>query len=188
MNKRLYSLSLITDINSISSPTLKCNWRNESYPCKMCSSNPEPVNFLGNYARNQNNAYSNPYNPRRRNHPNFSWGNQCSSSNPMPSNPPSCEPHMRTFPQPKKKLTIEEMMLQVMTSQAATLKNLENQMGQISSALSSHPLGGPSDTESNPKGVGREYCNVVTLRSGKQVEVKEKLEAEWSKQVVMSLI
>lgn len=40
-----------------------------------------------------------------------------------------------------------------------------------------------SDNESNPKVVGREHCNVVTLHSEKQVVVKEKLEAEGSKQV-----
>ena len=77
-----------------------------------------------------------------------------------------------------------EMMLQLMTSQVATLKNLESQIGQIVPALSSRPQGSlPSDTESNPKGTGREHCNVVTLCSGKQVEVKEKLEEEGSKQV-----
>ena len=99
-------------------------------------------------------------------------------------NPPVFQPQTRNFPPPEKKPTMEEMMLQLMTSQAATLKNLESQMGQIASALSSRPPGSlPSDTESNPKGTGREHCNVVTLRSGKQVEVKEKFEAEGFKHV-----
>ena len=75
-------------------------------------------------------------------------------------------------------------MLQLMTSQAATLKKLESQMGQIASALSSRPPSSlPSDIESNPTGTGQEHCNAITLRSGKQVEVKDKLEEEGSKQV-----
>lgn len=75
-------------------------------------------------------------------------------------------------------------MLQLMTCQIATLKNLENHKGQIASTFSGHPHGSfPNDTESNPKRVGREHCNVVTLRSGKQVELKEKLETEGPKQV-----
>lgn len=45
-------------------------------------------------------------------------------------------------------------------------------MNQIASALSYHP-----------KGVGREHCNIITLHSGKHVEVKEKLDAEESKLV-----
>ena len=93
----------------------------------MCSTNPESVNFVGNYQRNQNNPYSNTYNPGWRNHPNFSWGNQGSATNPRPQNPPGFQPQTRNFPPPEKKPTMEEMMLQLMTSQAATLKNLESQ-------------------------------------------------------------
>ena len=36
----------------------------------------EQANYLGNPARPQNNPYSNTYNPRWRNYPNFSWSNQ----------------------------------------------------------------------------------------------------------------
>lgn len=64
-----------------------------------------------------------------------------------------------------------------MTSQAATLKN-------IAPALISRPKGSlPSDTGTNPQGVGLKHCNAISLHSGKQVEVKVKLEAEGSNQV-----
>ena len=39
--------------------------------------NPALVNYVGSFNRqNQNNPYSNTYNPRWRQHPNFSWSNQ----------------------------------------------------------------------------------------------------------------
>lgn len=51
-------------------------------------------------------------------------------------------------------------------SQAVSIKNVENQMGQIAHALNSRPQGPlPSDTEINP---GRdEQCKAVALRSEK---------------------
>lgn len=92
-----------------------------------CSSNSKSVNFVGNYQGNQNNPYLNIYNPGWRNCPNFLWGNLGCSSNPEPSNPLLVfQPKNRTFPQLEKKPTIEEMMFQLLTSQIATLKNLEN--------------------------------------------------------------
>ncbi|KAK4267615.1 hypothetical protein QN277_024369 [Acacia crassicarpa] len=44
----------------------------------QCSANPEFVNFVNNFNRggNANNPYSNTYNPRWRQHPNFSWNTQ----------------------------------------------------------------------------------------------------------------
>ena len=36
----------------------------------------EHVDYIGNVPRPQNNLYNNTYNPRWRNHLNFSWGNQ----------------------------------------------------------------------------------------------------------------
>ena len=53
----------------------------------------------------------------------------------------------------------------------ASLKNLENQVGQLANNLSRRPQGGlPSNTENNP----REEVNAVTLRSGKELKEVEK--------------
>ena len=53
----------------------------------------------------------------------------------------------------------------------ASLRNLENQVGQLASILSKRPQGGlPSNTEKNL----REKVNVVTLRNGKELEKVEK--------------
>jgi len=57
----------------------------------------------------------------------------------------------------------------MVNSNAATLKTLENQIGQIANALMSRPPGAlPSDTEPNPgKREGKEQVQAITLRSGK---------------------
>ncbi|XP_062103285.1 uncharacterized protein LOC133814326 [Humulus lupulus] len=58
-------------------------------------------------------------------------------------------------------------------SQAASLRNLETQLGQLANELRNRPQGTlPSDTE-NPRKDGKEHCKVVTLRSGKNVELTE---------------
>ena len=53
-------------------------------------------------------------------------------------------------------------------SQGVALRNLENQMGQLASALSSRPSGSlPSNTEI-PKPNRKEHCKAIQLRSGKE--------------------
>src|SRR6195952_2157846 len=45
--------------------------------CQNKNENTNEINFVGNFrGGNQNNPYSNTYNPGWRNHPNFSWSNQ----------------------------------------------------------------------------------------------------------------
>ena len=52
-------------------------------------------------------------------------------------------------------------------SQAAFLRNLENQVGQLANELRNRPHGTLlSDTE-KPKVVGNEHCKAMTLKSGK---------------------
>ena len=64
---------------------------------------------------------------------------------------------------------MEEMFMQFIQSQQASMRNLETQIGQIASALSNRPQGGlPSDTQ-NPREEGKK-CKVITLRSGKELE------------------
>lgn len=58
-------------------------------------------------------------------------------------------------------------------SQAATVKNLENQMGQLATEFRNRPQGAlPSDTK-NPRNFGKEHCKVVSLRSVKILEPKK---------------
>ncbi|KAL5583077.1 hypothetical protein UlMin_015519 [Ulmus minor] len=61
----------------------------------------------------------------------------------------------------------------VIQIQAASLRNLENQVGQLANELKNRPPGTlPSNTES-PKRDGNEHCKAITLRGGKTLEVPE---------------
>ncbi|XP_040934528.1 uncharacterized protein [Gossypium hirsutum] len=63
-------------------------------------------------------------------------------------------------------------------SQAVTLKNLENQIGQLATEFCSRPQGAlPSDIK-NSRNLGKEHCKVVELRNGKILETKEVLVEE----------
>ncbi|KAL5579127.1 hypothetical protein UlMin_011569 [Ulmus minor] len=54
-------------------------------------------------------------------------------------------------------------------NQGVALKNLENQVGQLATMLSSRPSGAlPSNTEV-PQREGKEHCKVIQLRSGKEI-------------------
>ncbi|KAL5552626.1 hypothetical protein UlMin_040027 [Ulmus minor] len=58
-------------------------------------------------------------------------------------------------------------------NQGVALRNLENQVGQLATALSSRPNGAlPSNTE-NPQKNGKEHAKAITLRSGNTVEAPE---------------
>ncbi|XP_062118923.1 uncharacterized protein LOC133832623 [Humulus lupulus] len=73
----------------------------------------------------------------------------------------------------KEYIVKNEAMIQ---SQVASLRNLENQVGQLANELKNRPHGTlPSDTE-NPRSMGKEHCKAVTLRSGKELE-KDKTES-----------
>ncbi|KAL5554123.1 hypothetical protein UlMin_041524 [Ulmus minor] len=133
-------------------------------------------NYVGNYNQGNynsgsynrgNNPYSNTYNPGWRQHPNFSWSNQTgqSSNNPnRPINPNANAP-------PERGDSLEAMMRAFMSktethiqNQGVALRNLENQVGQLATALSSRPSGAlPSNTE-NPQKNGKEHAKAITLR------------------------
>ncbi|XP_021284056.1 uncharacterized protein LOC110416390 [Herrania umbratica] len=147
----------------------------DSHSYDQCPYNSESVQFVGNFNRQQNNPYSNTYNPGWRNHPNFSWSNNAGPSNPKPIMPPGFQQQAR--PQiPEKKSQLEELLLQyisktdaIIQSQGASLRNLETQVGQLANSINNRPQGSlPSDTQINPK--GKEQCQAITLRSGKEIE------------------
>ena len=59
----------------------------------------------------------------------------------------------------------------IVQSQAVSLRNLENQMGQLATAMSSRTQGSlPSNTE-DPRRERKEHCKVISLRSGKNVDI-----------------
>ncbi|KAL5569343.1 hypothetical protein UlMin_025918 [Ulmus minor] len=116
----------------------------------------------GSYNRG-NNPYSNTYNPGWRQHPNFSWSNQTGQSsnnpnrpiNPNTSTPPGFQQQQGQRPQnptqsaPQQRGdSLEAMMRAFMNktethiqNQGVALRNLENQVGQLATALSSRPSG-----------------------------------------------
>ena len=58
-----------------------------------------------------------------------------------------------------------------LNNQAAQLRNLEVQLGQMASLLSKRQQGNfPSTSEVNPRIEGKEHYKVVTLRNGKTLE------------------
>ena len=106
----------------------------------------------------------------------------------MPSNRTSEPPS-------EKKLDLEQALAQMLTShsafmnetkanmqqqetqlnnQAAQLRSLEAQMGQMANLLTERQPGSlPSNSEVNPRREGNEHVKAVTLRSGKDLETKE---------------
>ena len=58
-----------------------------------------------------------------------------------------------------------------LNNQAAQLRNLEVQIGQMASLLSERQHENlPSTSDVNPRREGNEHCKVVTLRSGKTLD------------------
>ena len=59
----------------------------------------------------------------------------------------------------------------IVQSQAVSLRNLENQMGHVTTAMSSRTQGSlPSNTE-DPRRESKEHCKVISLRFGKNVDI-----------------
>ena len=59
-----------------------------------------------------------------------------------------------------------------LNNQAVQLRNLEVQMGQMANLLTERQHGSlPSNSEANPRGEGKKYCKVITLRSGRELEI-----------------
>ncbi|KAL4610105.1 hypothetical protein ACB092_08G028300 [Castanea dentata] len=120
------------------------------------------ANYVSNFQR-QNNPYSNMYNPGWRNHPKFSWSNNQGQAKPP-----------QQFPQQEKKSTLEDMFMQYLQkidvaiqNNSASIRNLEVQIGQLSSMLTERTAGTlTSNTFTNPK----EHVKAISLRSGRTYE------------------
>ncbi|KAL5571470.1 hypothetical protein UlMin_021067 [Ulmus minor] len=169
-------------VNSVQGTGESCVLCNGTHRFESYPSNPESVCYVGNMNCNNNNHFSNTYNPGWRQHPNFSWSNQgagqgSNSAPQRPQFPPGFQqqqkPQTSEFPSSMESLLKEYMARNdaVIQSQAASLRNLENQVGQLANELKNRPPGTlPSNTES-PKRDGKEHCKAITLRGGKTLEV-----------------
>ena len=62
----------------------------------------------------------------------------------------------------------------ILKNQGASLKNLENQVGQLALAIHTRPQGSfPSDTE-NPR-ENNEQCKAIQLRNGREVQMPRRM-------------
>ncbi|KAL5550632.1 hypothetical protein UlMin_000808 [Ulmus minor] len=154
-------------VNSVQGTGESCVLCNGNHRFESCPSNPESVCYVGNMNCN-NNPFSNTYNPGWRQHPNFSWSNQGAGqgSNPAPQRPQyppgfqqQQKPQTSEFPSSMESLLKEYMARNdaVIQSQAASLRNLENQVGQLANELKNRPPGTlPSNTETGNSGENSE--------------------------------
>ncbi|KAH9779814.1 hypothetical protein KPL71_007852 [Citrus sinensis] len=165
---------------------LSCVYCGEEHDFDNCPRNPASVNYVGNFNRQpQNNPYSNTYNPGWKQHPNFSWSSQNRNAlalNGLSRNtqPPGFhqqsqgQKHISQDPITSLEALIKEYIAKneaIVQSQVVSLRNLENQMGQLATAMSSRTQGSlPSNTE-DPRRESKEHCKVISLRSGKNVDI-----------------
>ncbi|XP_062089545.1 uncharacterized protein LOC133796079 [Humulus lupulus] len=108
-------------------------------------SNPAYVCYMGN--QNRNGLNLNSYNQTWQQHPNFSWSNQGVGSNttsmpPRPTYPPSFSQQQILMPQASPPSPLENMLKDYMEktnamiqSQAASMRNLEIQAGQLANEM-----------------------------------------------------
>lgn len=151
-----------------------------------CPANPVSVNYVGNNNIRYNNPYSNTNNPGWQNHPNFSWSNAQNQMKPQVTQPNQATQAPPGFTAPTYpgvnqgnnqlenilKSFIQETKQQFL-AHGVSIKNLENQVGQIATAVSARNMGTlPSSTEtpstSGEKNV--ETCKAAKLRSGREYE------------------
>ncbi|XP_073153803.1 uncharacterized protein [Henckelia pumila] len=178
MNKRIEALTLGQSAMRIQVVWCeKCGAEHFTKDCQTGNPSYQPeggmVNHVGNQNRPRNDPFSNTYNPRWKQHPKFSWEGQ--------NNRSYGNQNYGRHPQ-EEKSSMEEMMQKFISStetrmqnQDASIKNLENQIGQLAKAMSSRELGTlPSDTKKNPK----EKVKAVELRSGKIIEGEKRGEKE----------
>ncbi|KAH9671423.1 hypothetical protein KPL70_017372 [Citrus sinensis] len=167
---------------------LSCVYCGEDHDFDNCPGNPASVNYVGNFNRQpQNNPYSNTYNPGWKQHPNFSWSNQNRnalalnglSKNTQPQPPgfhqqSQGQKHINQDPITSLEVLIKEYIAMneaIVQSQAVSLRNLENQMGQLATAMSSRTQGSlPTNTEDHRR-ESKEHCKVISLKSGKHVDI-----------------
>ena len=170
-----------SQVSSITSqPPLLCDFCNGEHANGDCATlvtrETAEVNYMGNPPRNQFDPYSNTYNPGWKSHPNFSYKPQAAPQ----------QFHQTTTTDLEKALTqltlttteyiqgseaFRNETKSALKNQGASIRNLENQIGQLSKQIAERSQGSfPSDTVVNPK----EHCKAITTRSGIVVQPVEK--------------
>jgi hypothetical protein len=172
------------------------------HPTDMCPTlQEEPieqVNAAGGFPgqpQRKYDPYSSTYNPGWRDHPNLSYGNP-QVNQPATQNRPSYQQYKQPYP-PRQQLgqtsnsgmSLEDIVkslatntLQFQQETRASIQSLDNQMGQMATAISQLEAQSsgklPSQTVVNP----RENASAIVLRSGKEVEIPVKAAPTSSKQ------
>ena len=59
----------------------------------------------------------------------------------------------------------------IVQSQAVSLRNLENQIGQLATTMSSRTQGSLLSNTEDPRRESKEHCKVISLRSGNNVDI-----------------
>ena len=68
-------ITTLVTVNQVAEAS--CVYCGKGHLFNNCLENRSSINYIGNFNRqNQNNPYSNTYNPELRQHLNFSWNNQ----------------------------------------------------------------------------------------------------------------
>ncbi|KAH9744107.1 hypothetical protein KPL70_003546 [Citrus sinensis] len=167
---------------------LSCVYCGEDHDFDNCPGNSALVNYVGNFNRQpQNNPYSNTYNPGWKQHPNFSWSNQNRNapalnglSRNIQPQPPGFhqqiqgQKHINQDPITSLEVLIKEYIVKneaIVQSQAVSLRNLENQMGQLATAMSSRTQGSLLSNTEDHRRESKEHCKVISLRSRKHVDI-----------------
>ncbi|CAH9083362.1 unnamed protein product [Cuscuta europaea] len=154
--------------------------------------NPEQVNALGFQGQRRYDRHGNTYNPGWKDHPNLRYGNpQQPNSSSQQYNQPSqgltsssnmsTEDMIRALTMSVS--TIQQSVSQFQETTKSSIQNLENQMSQISSAVSRLEAKDscrlPSQTEQNP----RQHVNAIMLMSGTTLKEVHKEKEQDKKEV-----
>ena len=59
----------------------------------------------------------------------------------------------------------------IVQSQTVSLRNLENQIGQLATAMSNRAQGSLSSNTEDPRTEGKKHCKVINLRYGKNIDI-----------------
>ncbi|KAH9647957.1 hypothetical protein KPL70_025394 [Citrus sinensis] len=144
-------------VNQISD--VSCVYCGKGHLFDNCPRNPTSVNYVGSFNRqNQDNPYSNTYNPEWRQHPNFSRSYQNQTAAASSGQNRLAQP-AGFYQQNQEKISINNDQLSsleglikdyivknetVVQSHAAYLRNLENQIGQLATAEADSSVGIPN--------------------------------------------
>ncbi|PIN25886.1 DNA-directed DNA polymerase [Handroanthus impetiginosus] len=113
-------------VNQVQHTPVTCDECGESHPSDQCPHSVESIQFVSNARKPQNNPYSNTYNPRWRQHPNFSWNNNQGQGSALRFQQDGQQQVQQ--PMQGKKPSLEETLIQFMASTAANFKIMETQI------------------------------------------------------------